>query len=162
MQLLTIFIRHKTTILDEVVLELFNCSLFGVFMWQKVSRKNITRKCATRSKIVSLCHPCLPYFGTCALQKPYKIVEQFHGFLDTLDSIPTSITLQSSICLQQQIIVMLRHKYYIMTHCVRRFNCFPSTNWDCWEISAIKIHEAKKFQLMQIKKEKSIHKLLQR
>jgi len=48
--------------------------------------------------MVSLCHPLFPYlFGICTLRKPYKIVMQFHGFIDKLESIPTSINLQREL-----------------------------------------------------------------
>jgi len=44
----------------------------------------------------ALCHPCLPLmFGMCSKSQPYKLVLQFHGFLET--SAATSLTVRQEI-----------------------------------------------------------------
>ena len=55
----------------------------------------------------ALCHPCLPLlFGICSRVQPYKIVLQFHGFIDTS---PLSLTIRREI--DQSVLKLQGHEW---------------------------------------------------
>ena len=72
---------------------------FGVVTY-KMYRKSTLEDVEHEARMMDcLCHPFLPYlFGICTTAKPFKIVIQFHGFIDNYNS-PLSITVRRQQCI---------------------------------------------------------------